>query len=353
MDPKEKLIDSISDYDQRVFIKFCTLLGYSAGVTEDHLKKAIGKNALKKKSIEKWQTKFRKGEVSIEERRGSTSPYSIDREERIWRIKEILEETKNISVRQIAERLDIPKSTTHEIIKDDLKLTKRLGRFVPHDLSPDQREHRILACQTNLELYKKTKEKLKRTLALDETWVGLYMQPQKDQMMSWLEPNELGPSIPLESRYGEKRMLLVAMDYNGIAWYHLLKKKESMTSELYKTILNEKIPKWLRGKPFRRPVLLHDNARPHKSKFVQDFLREKDIDQWHHPPYSPDISPCDYDCFGPLKRALRGVHYDNWDHFNTKLQEAIREGTQNGLYQGVRRLPERWEEVTKSEGDYI
>ena len=32
-----------------------------------------------------------------------------------------------------------------------------------------------------------------------------------------------------------------------------------------------------------------------------------------HSPYSPDLSPCDYHMFGPLKEALEGQRFDNDD----------------------------------------
>jgi len=31
-----------------------------------------------------------------------------------------------------------------------------------------------------------------------------------------------------------------------------------------------------------------------------------------HPPYSPDLSPCDYHMFGPLKEALGGTAFWRW-----------------------------------------
>ena len=30
-----------------------------------------------------------------------------------------------------------------------------------------------------------------------------------------------------------------------------------------------------------------------------------------HPPYSPDLSPCDYHMFGPLKEALGGQRFED------------------------------------------
>ncbi|KAJ8939946.1 hypothetical protein NQ318_007874 [Aromia moschata] len=41
-------------------------------------------------------------------------------------------------------------------------------------------------------------------------------------------------------------------------------------------------------------VLLQDNARPHTTAITQSKLVEMHWDQLEHPPYSPDLSPCNY-----------------------------------------------------------
>ncbi len=40
--------------------------------------------------------------------------------------------------------------------------------------------------------------------------------------------------------------------------------------------------------------LLHDNARPHAHSDVINYLIEEGINILSHPPYSPDLVPCDY-----------------------------------------------------------
>ncbi|CAF2939662.1 unnamed protein product [Rotaria sp. Silwood2] len=40
--------------------------------------------------------------------------------------------------------------------------------------------------------------------------------------------------------------------------------------------------------------LLHDNARPHTHSNVINYLTEEGIIIMPHPPYSPDLAPCDY-----------------------------------------------------------
>ena len=34
-------------------------------------------------------------------------------------------------------------------------------------------------------------------------------------------------------------------------------------------------------------------------------------------PYSPDISPCDFDIFPKLKEDMRGIHYNDLEEFES------------------------------------
>ena len=44
-------------------------------------------------------------------------------------------------------------------------------------------------------------------------------------------------------------------------------------------------------------TLLHNNARPHTALSVSRFLTKHNITVLPHPPYSPDLSPCDFFLF--------------------------------------------------------
>ena len=213
--------------------------------------------------------------------------------------------------------------------------------------------HRILACKDNLSMLSKDKSLLKRTLTIDETWLSLYMSPNKDQAKTWRFPGEEPDQQVNDQRFGIKRMLVMAMDFYGICFYWLLDEKQTVDAECYKNILNVKIPPWLQGKPFKRPILLHDNAKPHKSKLVTDFLKEKNISTWFHPPYSPDISPLDFNCFHPLKRQLKGKKFSNWDEFISALNNTVVELNRRNMVTGVQQLPQRWQRVIEQEGTYI
>ena len=59
------------------------------------------------------------------------------------------------------------------------------------------------------------------------------------------------------------------------------------------------------GSDTRGVILLHDNARSHTANIITALLKKFKWDIPGHPPYNPDLSPCDYAIFGPLKKHLR------------------------------------------------
>ena len=60
-------------------------------------------------------------------------------------------------------------------------------------------------------------------------------------------------------------------------------------------------------------IILHDNATPHKAICVRDLLRRWSWEVLEHPPYTPDLSPCDYDLIPKLKALLRGQRFRTRD----------------------------------------
>ena len=67
-------------------------------------------------------------------------------------------------------------------------------------------------------------------------------------------------------------------------------------------------------------ILLHDNARPHTVNLVRDKLERSGWETVQHPPYSPDLSPCDFHVFGDLKKDIRGRRF----HPDEEVQEWVR-----------------------------
>ena len=68
------------------------------------------------------------------------------------------------------------------------------------------------------------------------------------------------------------------------------------------------------------PTMLfhHDNAPSHQASTTQEKIDRRSIEVLGHPPYSPDLAPCDFFLFPTLKKILRGRQFDDAD-----LQRAV------------------------------
>ena len=67
-------------------------------------------------------------------------------------------------------------------------------------------------------------------------------------------------------------------------------------------------------------ILLHDNARPHTANLMRDKLQRVGWETPQHPPYSPDLSPCDFHIFGELKKDIHGRRF----YSDKEVQECVR-----------------------------
>ena len=150
-------------------------------------------------------------------------------------------------------------------------------------------------------------------------------------------------------------MLTIGIDNDSVAFRDVLELNQTMNSDRYKNFLEHYVSHWEAEKGIRLPVILHDNARPHKSNLVQELIAQKGWSLLPHPPYSLDMNPCDLNCFGHLKLRLSGNRYDELPLLIRAIGEAlevIMDLNQNVTFTGVSKLPEVWERVFASEGDY-
>ena len=90
---------------------------------------------------------------------------------------------------------------------------------------------------------------------------------------------------------------------------------KTVNGEYYLQVLHRLWSRKVRVRPEypegKQLFVLNDNAPPHKTKKVYEFLIRKQICVIDHPPYSTDLSPCDYFLFLKLKNAINGAFYDD------------------------------------------
>ena len=99
--------------------------------------------------------------------------------------------------------------------------------------------------------------------------------------------------------------------------------------------------------------LLHDNASCHKCEVVKSFLASEKVKVLNHPPYSPDLSPCDFFLFPRLKKLLSGNKYTSRSSLGSViyqcLQQILKEDYLSAFCDWVKRL----QKCVSVKGEYI
>ena len=96
---------------------------------------------------------------------------------------------------------------------------------------------------------------------------------------------------------------------------HGLTNLKIVTGSFYLSVLERLWKRIRRVRPeYSAPgswFLLHDNAPVHRAVAVQEFFARKQVCVLNHPPYSPDLSLCDYFLFPKLKLPLKGRLFED------------------------------------------
>ncbi len=72
---------------------------------------------------------------------------------------------------------------------------------------------------------------LKKVIALDESWVFLYNPSSQDQAKFWTKKGHEPPKLPRQELHERKRLIVVGMDFNGVAFYKLMEENLTMNAD--------------------------------------------------------------------------------------------------------------------------
>jgi transposase len=152
-----------------------------------------------------------------------------------------------------------------------------------------------------------------------------------------------------------KSLLIVFFDIRGIVHTQLASEGQTMNAEFYCNVLHclrEDIRR-------KRPALwragdwlLHaDNAPSHRALVMREFLAHSSIMTYLHPPYSPDLAPCDFFLYPKMKLQLKGRHFDRVEETQRELKIALRMPRDQDFQHAFQQWQQRWDRCVAAQGD--
>jgi len=95
----------------------------------------------------RWYSLFRDGRDLVEDDERGGRPKLFRTEVNTAAVADLVKNDRRITSRMIAESLNILKTVVLRILKEDLGKRKLSAHFVPHSLTPEQREERVTSYQ--------------------------------------------------------------------------------------------------------------------------------------------------------------------------------------------------------------
>jgi histone-lysine N-methyltransferase SETMAR len=265
-----------------------------------------GPEAVTLRTIERWTADFIAGRTELADLPRSGRPRDTGH---VGRVRELIESEGYLSQKKIAHILGLHPNTVKHILCEDLKMRKVNFKWVPHSLSDSQKAARVQISQQLLDfLNSRSSRTLCNVYTGDETWV--YLDNPRTSM--WIGADVERPTRTRRSVASPKRMFWVEFSRTGIGAVVMLPPGESFNKAFFtESILPSIVEHRARNRPTKRAcgTFLHlDNARPH---LAADEFEELGIRRLPHPPYSPDLAPCDFWLFAHLKQCLEGQFFDD------------------------------------------
>lgn len=162
---------------------------------------------------------------------------------------------------------------------------------------------------------------------------------------------------PNESTTNKKTMLMLIFTCNGKFNVEAVPHGTNVDAEKYIEFLRITGEKWrvLRTDPTKLSELTiqYDNARPHTSSKVKDFIAARKINTIWQSPYSPDLNLCDRWLFDRLKRELEGSEFTSHEEVQSTSLQVLRSIPQSEMAHELDKLFQHCQAVIDCGGDYV
>jgi len=341
----------------RAVIRFLFLQGKTRLEIKNSLDSVYGDSSPSAATVHNWVNEFARGRTSVFDEPRPGAPKTAVTEEIVGKIHNLVLEDRRLKVRELAESVNISTERVFHVLHEILCMRKLSARWVPRLLSVDNKRDRLNISTTCLALLQRNRtDFFSRYVTVDETWIHCYTPETKEQSKQWVLPGEKAPKKAKTVASAGKVMATVFWDTQGIVHIDYLEKGKTVTGQYYADLLDrfdialkEKRPRLAR----KKVLFHHDNAPAHTSAVAVAKLVQLRYEVLPHPPYSPDLAPCDFFLFPSLKRSLAGKRFWSNEEVIAAAEAYFASLDKKFFLEGLKKLENRWAKCIELKGDYV
>ncbi len=316
---------------------------------------------MSKTQVHFWCLQFKSGDEDVAHKKKSGRPRSQTTPDNVRKVSELLADNGKLSLRDICDRTGLKMGMVVCIVKKELKLSRKVAKLIPTELTDAQMNTRKMISEQNIELLcngdMDPELFVQSVVTGDETWVCTKEPESRFESTVWLPPKSPRPKKARSIPGSKKTMLTLFCDAKGMVLIDFLEPKEKINSERYcqtlsklKEALRCKRPQLWAGRQF---WIHHDNASPHISGETMTKINQWGLKVLPHPPNSPDMAPCDYGFFPKLKAQLCGRRFDTIQEVQDECRKILRSWDKEFFNDTMHDLVARWQKCVQADGAYF
>ncbi|XP_062577987.1 protein GVQW3-like [Saccostrea cucullata] len=130
--------------EQRAVLKFCVDIGKTPTETHKFLKQSGKHCKVSRSLVFKWHKRFSDGRDSLHDDTREGRPSFRDCNAVKEEVRDVIDSDRRLTVREIAGKCGISKTTVHEILSGDLNMSRVCARWVPRILTTENLARRVL-----------------------------------------------------------------------------------------------------------------------------------------------------------------------------------------------------------------
>ena len=197
-------------------------------------------------------------------------------------------------------------------------------------LTEEQKTQCLKCARELLKTYKDCNSRvISNLLSGDETWVHMFELQRRADNEQWKRKDQKCPCIAKRTISSKTMLYTIFFNSSGPVVQVPCPSGHTVTGRFYKNSVLKKVKEFYNKK---RPSkgwsgvhLLHDNASSHKCEVVKSFLASEKVEVLNHPPYSSDLSPCDFFLFPRLKKMLSGNKYMSRSSLGSAIYQCLQQ----------------------------
>ena len=284
-------------------------------------------------------------------------PSTSTTEENVEIVRQKVLGDRRLTVRMIANELDMNCERVWTITTKHLGMRKICAKMVPRLLNEQQKERRVQVCHDILEELETEPNLLGRVITSGESWIFEYDQETKRQSLQWKSPTSPRPKKARMSKSKIKVMLIAFFDVRGIVHTEFMPQGHTINQHIYRDVLR-RLMRSVREK--RRELyekkswlLHHNNAPVHNALSIREFLAKNNIAVLEQPPYSPDLVPCDFFLFPKPKEVMKETRFPDVQAIKRAVTKELQAIPKKSFQECMEAWQRRMEKCVRAHGDYF